>query len=173
MQSFLNSPQGPLGSAGQSGTSTMPQSLFNNSSGFGSRFGAGIDAFKNRMGTFSQEARENPLNAAQGLFKPGGMLGNIFGGDGGFLNGMLGPKGLGGIPQNLAQIPQNVASIFGQQGLGGIPGNMGQMFKNPLSGVSTPNPTTNGMTNVPGAAPTSGGFGGGGFLSRFMNSGQG
>jgi hypothetical protein len=166
MQSFLNSPQGPLGSAGQSGTSTMPQNLFNNSTGFGSRFGAGIDAFKNRMGTFSQEARENPLNAAQNIFKPDGLLGGIFGGDGGFLNGMFGQKGLGGIPQN-------VASIFGQQGLGGIPGNVGQMFKNPLSGATASGPTTNGMTNVPGAAPTSGGFGGGGFLSRFMNSGQG
>jgi hypothetical protein len=146
MQNFLNSPQGPLGSAGQAGTSTMPQNLFNNSNGVGSRFGTGIDAFKNRMGTFSQEARENPLNAVQGMFKPGGLLGNIFGGDGGFLNGMFGQKGLGGIPQNVAQIPQNVAQI---------PQTFGNMFGQP-------------QQNPEGSAGASSG----GFLSRFMNSGQ-
>jgi hypothetical protein len=160
MQDFLNSPQGPLGSAGQSNMSTTPPTLFNNSNGWGSRFGAGIDAFKNRMGSFSQEARENPLNAVQGMFKPGGLLGNIFGGDGGFMNGMFGQKGLGGIPQNLSQIPQNLSSIFGQQGLGGIPGNV-QKFTNPITGWQP--------SQTPGG---SGGSSGGGFLSRFMNSGQ-
>jgi hypothetical protein len=150
MQSFLNSPQGPLGSAGQSGTSTMPQNLFNNSTGFGSRFGAGLDAFKNRMGTFSQEARENPLNAAQNIFKPDGLLGGIFGGDGGFLNGMFGQKGLGGIPQNIAQIPQNIAQIP-------------QTFGNMFSQSQQPG----GSGGAPSGNPS------GGFLSRFMNSGQG
>jgi hypothetical protein len=86
------------------------------------------------------------LNAVQGMFKPGGLLGNIFGGDGGFLNGMFGQKGLGGIPQNVAQIPQNVAQI---------PQTFGNMFGQP-------------QQNPEGSAGASGG----GFLSRFMNSGQ-
>jgi hypothetical protein len=146
MQNFLNSPQGPLGAAGQTSTSTMPQNLFNNAGSFGSRFGAGIDSFKNSMGSFRDSMQQgNPLDAVKGLFGSGGALGNLFGGDGGFLNGLFGQKGLGGVPQSLSQIPQNVAQI---------PQNVGGM----LSQFNRPQ----------GSAGASGG----GFLSRFMNNGQ-
>jgi hypothetical protein len=156
MQNFLNSPAGPLGGAGQSGTSTTPQNIFNNANGIGSRFGAGIDAFKNRVGAFSPER----------LFGENGPLSHLFGGDGsmiGGLKGAFGQQGVGGIPQNLA-------SIFGPRGLGGVPQNVGNIFNNQPQQGPQPNAPT-GMPNQ-AAASNRNGFGGGGFLSRFMGGNQ-
>jgi hypothetical protein len=147
---FLNSPSGPLGSAGQASTSTLPQNLFNNSGGFGSRFGAGLDAFKNNMGVFSDQMRQqNPLQAVKGLFSSGGALGNLFGGDGSFLQGLKSMgSNLSQIPQNLSQIPQNLSQI--PQNVAQIP----QVFA-----------STFGPKQGNAGAPSSG------VLSRFMNNG--
>ena len=41
----------------------MPQNMFNNASSIGNRFGAGIDAFTNKLGIFNQNSQSNPLNA--------------------------------------------------------------------------------------------------------------
>ena len=140
MMNFLNSPTGPMGQAGQTSTSTLPQNLFNNAGGFGSRFGQGLDAFANKAQSFGND----PMKGLMGLFGKDGMLGNLFGGDGGMMGGMFGPKGLGGIPGNLAKIPG---------GLAGVPQNVASIFNR------TPN------------APTAGAGSGGGFLSRFMPRG--
>ena len=148
MNNFLNSPQGPLGNAGQVSTSTMPTNLFNNAGGFGSRFGQGLDAFKSK----AQEFGNDPMKGLAALFGQGGLLGNLFGGDGGMLGGLFGPKGLGGIPGNLAKIPGNVA---------GIPQNLNSIFNRPGPQVNAP---TGSMPNT--------GTPGGGFLSRFMPRGQ-
>lgn len=146
MNNFLNSPAGPMGQAGQVSTSTMPQNLFNNAGGFGSKFGQGLDSFQNKLQSFGND----PMKTLAGLFGKDGMLGNLFGGDGGMMGGMFGPKSLGGIPGNLAKIPGNLA---------GIPGNVASIF----------NRAPQAPTGTPGAPPPSGG---GGFLSRFMPRGQ-
>lgn len=163
MQSFLNSPQGPLGGAGQTGTSTTPQNLFNNAAGFGSRFGAGINNFKDHMGAFGEQARQLP-QSLQGLFGAGGPLSHLFGGDGGILGGalgtgakgMFGPNGIMGIPGRIGQIPQNMGNMFSNQSQGNRPDMVPPGVAGKPMGISP--------TGVSGQ----GGMANGGFLSRFM-----
>lgn len=153
MYNFLNNNQG--GAAGQTNTSTLPQSLFNNASAVGNRFGTGLDALKNRFGQFSQNMADNPMQTAQGMFS------NMFGGQG----------GLSEVPHNLAQLPHDLSQI--PHNLSQIPQNLSQIPQNVASGLQN---LGNGVTNLWGNPlhPQNQSNHGGGFLSRFMggNNGQ-
>jgi hypothetical protein len=157
MYNLTNSPNGPLGGAGQSNNSTMPRGLFANASPAFNNFGKGLESFTNNVGA-----------KAKGVF--GQLFGNLFGGDGGMAND---PTSNGGAPSLFGQPGQPGAQ--GQptvQGpMGPVPGQLPGM--NPMQSAMA-RPTLDSITsmNLPGparrAAEAAQGGGGGGILSRFM-----
>jgi hypothetical protein len=91
---FLNSPPGPLGSAGQSSNSTQPSSIFNNANSPFTRAGQGLQALRDKIGNFGGggDIRE--------------ILSSLLGSDGGILGGLK------QIPNGIGQAVSGAASLF-------------------------------------------------------------
>jgi hypothetical protein len=150
MYNLLNSPNGPLGQAGMSNSSTRPQGIFSNAPASFNNFGRGLDSFTSSL-----------ADKAQGLYQK--VFGGLFGGEGTIAT--QNPTPQGGVP-----------SLFGEPGQ---PGNQGTPTQsNPIAMATAQgtNPVSNVMqqqsqNNV--NPLTQSGMDGGGILSKFIQASQG
>lgn len=170
MQSFLNSPPGPLGAAGQSSNSTQPPNIFSNAaSALSGRLNKGVEGFADRMKGLSDRgtALSNMIKSLLGA--DGTMAGQP-----GFPGGEGGPGVLPGLSSGGNQFNGLFGQGNGQNAMppmqGGLPAARPQMPA--MSGMPQPpmfNPTAQSMMQ---SNPTAGQTPGGGLLSRFMSQGR-
>lgn len=175
MQSFLNSPPGPLGAAGQAGNSTQPPNIFSNAPQvLSGQVDDGRQSFtdKFRLGNRLSE-REAEVQK---------MFDTLFGGQGNMLSTLEQNKQGEGFnpfqPQAQAQNlfgPGNGQTVANNPALGGQnpmapPGPAGSPFA-AAAGQGGPGA---GPMGAPGPGPMgAAGSPAAGILSRFMQGGQG
>lgn len=180
MQSFLNSPPGPLGAAGQASNSTQPPNIFSNApQALSGRVGEGIKNFAEKF-RLGDRLSEREADVQQ-------MFDTLFGGEGNMLSALEQNKQGEGFNPFQPQAPFQAQNLFGpgngqtvanNPALGGqnpmiAPGPGGSPFAAAAGqggpGVGGPqfNPNTAGGPGGPGA----GGAPAAGILSRFMQGG--